>query len=30
MASGIVAFGKTGNIDFSYDVLESEFSNIAN
>ena len=26
----IVAFGKTGNIDFAYDVLESEFSNIAN
>ena len=30
MMDSVVAFGKTGNIDFAYDVLENEFSNIAN
>ena len=30
MMDSVVAFGKTGNIDFAYDVLDSEFSNIAN
>lgn len=30
MMDSVVAFGKTGNIEFAYDVLESEFSNIAN
>lgn len=30
LTDSIVAFGKTGNVDLSYDVLVSELSNIAN
>ena len=30
LSNSVVAFGKTGNIDFAYDVLDDEFSNIAN